>query len=88
PVSALLHAVAVVKMGVFVILRIVLNVYGIDLLSRLGIATILVYIASITIIFASVIALRQDNIKARLAYSTISQLSYIVVGVCLLTISG
>ena len=88
PVSALLHAVAVVKMGVFVILRIVLNVYGIDLLSRLGIATILVYIASITIIFASVIALRQDNIKARLAYSTISQLSYIVVGVSLLTISG
>lgn len=88
PVSALLHAVAVVKMGVFVILRIVLNVYGIDLLSRLGLATILVYIASFTIIFASIIALRQDNIKARLAYSTISQLSYIVVGVSLLTVSG
>lgn len=88
PVSALLHAVAVVKMGVFVILRIVLNVYGIDLLSKLGIATILVYIASFTVIFASIIALRQDNIKARLAYSTISQLSYIVVGVSLLTVSG
>jgi len=88
PVSALLHAVAVVKMGVFVIFRIVLNVYGIDLLSRLGLATILVYIASFTIIFASIIALRQDNIKARLAYSTISQLSYIVVGVSLLTVSG
>lgn len=88
PVSALLHAVAVVKMGVFVILRIVLNVYGIDLLADLGIGTILVYIASFTIIFASIIALRQDNIKARLAYSTISQLSYIVVGVALLTPSG
>lgn len=88
PVSALLHAVAVVKMGVFVILRVVLDVFGVGLLSSLGIGTFLAYFASFTIILASIIALRQDNIKARLAYSTISQLSYIVVGVSLLSLSG
>lgn len=88
PVSALLHAVAVVKMGVFVILRVVLDVFGLGLLSSLGIGTFLAYFASFTIILGSIIALRQDNIKARLAYSTISQLSYIVVGVSLLSVSG
>ncbi len=88
PVSALLHAVAVVKMGVFVVLRVVLYVFGIDLMSALGIGTFLAYFASFTILLASIIALRQDNIKARLAYSTISQLSYIVVGVSLLSLSG
>jgi len=88
PVSALLHAVAVVKTGVFVVLKVVLNVFGIELLSELGLGTVLAYFASFTIIAASIIALRQDNIKARLAYSTISQLSYVVLGVALLTISG
>jgi multicomponent Na+:H+ antiporter subunit D len=88
PVSALLHAVAVVKTGVFVVVKVVLHVFGIKLLSDLGMGTILVYFASFSIIVASTIALRQDNIKARLAYSTVSQLSYVVLGVALLSPSG
>ena len=88
PVSSLLHAVAVVKMGVFVVLRIVIFIFGVDLLKDIGAGTILAYFASITIIVSSVIAMRQDNIKARLAYSTVSQLSYIVVGVSLLSTSA
>lgn len=88
PVSALLHAVAVVKAGVFTVLRIVFHVFGIDLLSELGLGTALAYFASFTIIVASVIALRQDNLKLRLAYSTVSQLSYIVLGASLLSPKG
>lgn len=88
PVSSLLHAVAVVKMGVFVVLRVVLFVFGVDLLKEIGLGTFLAFFASVTIILSSLIAMRQDNIKARLAYSTISQLSYIVVGVALLTPAG
>ncbi len=88
PVSALLHAVAVVKTGVFVVLKVVLHVFGINLLSQLGLGTALAYFASFTIIVASIIALRQDNLKARLAYSTISQLSYVILGAALLTPSG
>jgi multicomponent Na+:H+ antiporter subunit D len=85
PVSALLHAVAVVKAGVFGILRVVYNVFGVDVLSELGLGQWLAAIAGFTIITASVIALLQDNLKRRLAYSTISQLSYIVLGAALLT---
>lgn len=81
PVSALLHAVAVVKAGVFGIVRVVYNVYGIDFAATLGVTTPLAIIASITIIYSSFRALAQDNLKRRLAYSTISQLSYIVLGV-------
>ena len=88
PVSALLHAVAVVKTGVFVVVKIVIHVFGIQLLSDLGLGTALAYFASFTIIVASTIALKQDNIKARLAYSTVSQLSYVILGVALLTPSG
>ncbi|MDH4162619.1 MAG: monovalent cation/H+ antiporter subunit D family protein [Nitrospirota bacterium] len=88
PVSALLHAVAVVKTGVFVVLRVVLHVFGVDLLGDLGLGTALVYFASFTIITASVIALRQDNLKRRLAYSTVSQLSYVILGAALLTPSS
>ena len=88
PVSALLHAVAVVKAGVFTIGRIVLHVFGIDLLSELGLGIVLAYFASFTIIVASVIAMRQDNLKRRLAYSTVSQLSYIILGISLLTMKG
>ncbi len=88
PVSALLHAVAVVKAGVFTVARIVLYVFGVDTLSKLGLGIILAYIASFTIIVASIIALRQDNLKRRLAYSTVSQLSYIILGVSLLTMKG
>ncbi|MEK6656200.1 MAG: proton-conducting transporter membrane subunit, partial [Nitrospirota bacterium] len=85
PVSALLHAVAVVKTGVFVVIRVLLHIFGIDLLQRLGLGTALAYAACFTIITASIIALRQDNLKLRLAYSTISQLSYIILGAALLT---
>ncbi|MFC1521714.1 monovalent cation/H+ antiporter subunit D family protein [Elusimicrobiota bacterium] len=88
PVSALLHAVAIVKVGVFFVIRIVLHIFGVDLMAQLGIGTVFAYFASFTIIVASVIALRQDDLKARLAYSTISQLSYIVLGVALLTPLG
>lgn len=88
PVSALLHAVAVVKAGVFTVGRIVFHVFGIDLLSKLGLGIVLAYIASFTIIVASIIAMRQDNLKRRLAYSTVSQLSYIILGVSLLSMKG
>ncbi len=88
PVSALLHAVAVVKTGVFVIIKVVIHVFGIKLLSELGISMVLVVLASTTIILASINALKQDNLKARLAYSTISQLSYVVLGVALLSPAG
>jgi multicomponent Na+:H+ antiporter subunit D len=88
PVSALLHAVAVVKVGVFSILRVVFHIYGGDMMSRLSLVTPAVYLASFTIIMASVYALTRDNLKARLAYSTISQLSYIILGAVLLTPSA
>lgn len=83
PVSTLLHAVAVVKAGVFGILRLVVNIYGLDLVRQLSLGIILAVIASFTIVVASVIALRQDHLKKRLAYSTIAQLSYIVLGAAL-----
>jgi len=88
PVSALLHAVAVVKSGVFGIVRIVVFVFGAALLRDLGAATWLAYLAAATILFGSLIALSQDNLKRRLAFSTISQLSYIVLGAALLSASG
>lgn len=88
PVSALLHAVAVVKVGVFSICRVMLYAFGVDLLQRYGLGLVTAYIASFTILMGSVIALTKDNLKARLAYSTISQLSYIVLGVAMLTPSG
>ena len=88
PVSALLHAVAVVKVGVFCTTRVMLYVFGVDLMSvlHLGIGT--AYFVSFTLVMASVIALSKDNLKARLAYSTVSQLSYIILGVALLTPTG
>ncbi|NPV26237.1 MAG: monovalent cation/H+ antiporter subunit D family protein [Firmicutes bacterium] len=88
PVSALLHAVAVVKAGAFAVIRVVLYVFGVDLLKNLGLGVILAYFASFTIIVASIVALRQDRLKLRLAYSTISQLAYVVLGVALLTPSS
>jgi NADH-quinone oxidoreductase subunit L/multicomponent Na+:H+ antiporter subunit D len=92
PVSGLLHAVAVVKSGVFGVARVVLDVFGPETLATLGpelfgdlgIALPIAIIAAITLTVASIIALRQDNLKRRLAYSTISQLSYIVLGLTLL----
>jgi len=88
PVSALLHAVAVVKAGVFGVVRTVCYIYGIDLMSALGLGIILASIASFTMIVASLFAIAQDNLKRRLAYSTISQLSYILFGVALLNPMG
>ncbi len=83
PVSALLHAVAVVKVGVFTILKVSVYVFGLDLLSTLASATWLAWVAATTIILGSLVAFTKDNLKARLAYSTISQLSYIVLGALL-----
>ncbi|MDA0702197.1 MAG: proton-conducting transporter membrane subunit [Proteobacteria bacterium] len=80
PVSALLHAVAVVKAGVFTVLKVALYVFGLDLVRTLAAGEFLTYVAAATILLASLIAMRQDNLKRRLAYSTVSQLSYIVVG--------
>jgi multicomponent Na+:H+ antiporter subunit D len=80
PVSALLHAVAVVKAGVFTILKVVVYIFGIDLLKSTDASVWLMYVASATILIASLVALSKDNLKARLAYSTVSQLSYIVLG--------
>ncbi len=88
PVSALLHAVAVVKTGVFSILRVLFFVFGTDLLVDLDIGTAAAYFVSFTIIMASFVAMTKDNLKARLAYSTVSQLSYIVLGALLLTPSS
>ncbi|PID76339.1 MAG: cation:proton antiporter [Deltaproteobacteria bacterium] len=85
PVSALLHAVAVVKVGVFCTTRVMLYIFGVDTMHSLGLGIPTAYFVSFTIIAASVIALSKDNLKARLAYSTVSQLSYIILGVALLT---
>jgi len=84
PVSGLLHAVAVVKSGVFGIARLVLDVFGPGTVADLGVGLPLAAVAAFTLLVASLIALRQDNLKRRLAYSTISQLSYIVLGLALL----
>lgn len=85
PVSALLHAVAVVKAGVFTVLKVIVYVFGIETLSKSGAADWLVWAAGATVIIASLVALRQDNLKKRLAYSTISQLSYVVLAAAILT---
>jgi multicomponent Na+:H+ antiporter subunit D len=83
PVSALLHAVAVVKAGVFTILKVSVYVFGTDLMGELITAPWLAWVAAMTIILASLVAFTKDNLKARLAYSTVSQLSYIVLGALL-----
>jgi len=88
PVSALLHAVAVVKGGVFFVLKVAIYVFGIDTLLEIDARQWLLYIAATTILLAALAALRQDNLKARLAYSTISQLSYIVLGALLANAAG
>ena len=88
PVSALLHAVAVVKMGVFCVLRVIFHIYGVDLMADLGLGIATAYVVSFTILTASIYALTRDDLKARLAYSTVSQLSYIILGAALLTPSA
>ena len=84
PVSALLHAVAVVKVGVFSIVRVITAIFGTDLLQTLDLSTPLLLVASTTILVGSFIALSQDNLKKRLAYSTVSQVSYIALGATIL----
>ncbi len=85
PVSALLHAVAVVKAGVFSVVKIVVYVFGVEEISGLRSIDWLPFISGFTIIVASIVALRSDNLKRRLAYSTVSQLSYVVLAAALLT---
>ena len=84
PVSALLHAVAVVKAGAFCVLRVVCYVFGPSTVSWCGADRILAWFAVATILLSSFIAMRKDNLKARLAFSTIGQLSYIVLGISVL----
>ena len=88
PVSALLHAVAVVKAGVFSVLKICVYIFGIDLLSDLPTTDMLLYLSGATVIIASLVAMQKDNLKARLAYSTVSQLGYITIGALLATGAG
>ena len=85
PVSALLHAVAVVKAGVFTMLMVVVYIFGLDFLHSSGGSVWLAWLASFTILASSIVAISKDDIKARLAYSTISQLSYIVLAAALAT---
>ena len=84
PVSALLHAVAVVKAGVFTITKVIVYIFGVDFLFSVPSSGWLVYAASFTIIVASVVALRQQNLKRLLAYSTVAQLSYVVMAAAVL----
>ena len=83
PVSALLHAVAVVKAGVFTILKLLVYLFGLDYLGETGASVWLMYVAGATVLAASLVAMTKENLKARLAYSTVSQLSYIVLGAAL-----
>jgi len=88
PVSAFLHAVAVVKAGVFSVLKIVIYIFGLDFMKTTGAGDFFVWIAAISILLASAIAMHKDNLKARLAYSTVSQLSYVTLGAMLATSMG
>ncbi len=88
PVSALLHAVAVVKVGVFCVARVIYNVYGPELMQDLQLILPSAIFMSATILIASMLALTQDNLKARLAYSTVSQLAYITLGFALVSVSS
>ena len=88
PVSALLHAVAVVKAGVFTVLKVCVFIFGLDLLSVLPSTQFLLYLAGASVLLASLVAMRQDNLKARLAYSTVSQLGYVTIGALLATSAG
>lgn len=84
PVSALLHAVAVVKAGVFSVVKVIVYIFGLDTLGLNGSTDWLILLAGFTIVSASVVALGADNLKRRLAYSTISQLSYVIMAAALL----
>lgn len=84
PVSALLHAVAVVKAGVFTITKVVIYVFGLEFLAHVPAEKLLVWLAGFTVVAASIVAMRQTDLKRLLAYSTVSQLSYIVLAALVL----
>lgn len=88
PVSALLHAVAVVKAGVFGLTRLIDDLYGVPVAARLGVLTPLLVVAAVTIVYGSLRALAQVDIKKRLAYSTVSQVSYIVLGLSMVSVAA
>ena len=88
PVSALLHAVAVVKAGVFTLLKVTIYIFGSDFILSNNVTGALIWVAAATILFASMVAMTKNNLKARLAYSTVSQLSYIALGAMLASKSG
>ncbi|MGB5307255.1 MAG: proton-conducting transporter membrane subunit, partial [Gammaproteobacteria bacterium] len=88
PVSALLHAVAVVKAGVFTVLKVAIYIFGIDFLAEIPATRWLMYVAAASLLLAAFVALQQDNLKLRLAWSTISHLSYVVLGALLATSLG
>ncbi len=88
PVSALLHAVAVVKVGVFCIFRVFTGVFGVGFLQEVGLVNLISMVAAFTVVVSSLIALSQDSLKRRLAFSTIGQLAYITLGVSLLSPKG
>lgn len=88
PVSALLHAVAVVKAGVFGVVRVVYDVFGIETADLLGVLTPLAFVAAFTIIYGSVKALQQSELKRMLAFSTVSQLSYITLGAAIFGVTA
>ncbi len=88
PVSSFLHGVAVVKVGVFSILRVIFHIFGPDLLLQVHLGAVITTLASVTILVASLVALTQDNLKRRLAFSTIGQLSYMVLGAGMLSAAG
>lgn len=88
PVSALLHAVAVVKAGVFGLVRVVDDVYGVRVAEDLGVLTPLLVLAAVTVVYGSLRALFQDDLKKRLAYSTVSQVSYVTLGIAMVSAVG
>jgi len=88
PVSALLHAVAVVKAGVFTVLKVCVLIFGVDLLAVLPTTQFMLYLAGASVLLASLVAMRLDNLKARLAYSTVSQLGYVTIGALMASSSG
>ncbi len=88
PVSAFLHAVAVVKAGVFALLKVAVYIFGIDYLKEIPMHEVIMWLAAGSILLASAIAMTKDNLKARLAYSTVSQLSYVTLGAMMATSMG
>ncbi len=88
PVSALLHAVAVVKAGVFTVMKVIVYIFGVDFLATTGASNWLIWVAAFTLLAASIIAMTKDNLKARLAYYTVSQLAYVTLGGALATSLG